>query len=139
MRRPDVLTAGHPFEVGRGDGAGPLATVLDLAPAKFGHDMVGLALDLSIAGAGVDAGRSRKPVSEKMAADLAGGGFPPPMDVAGIVTRRPQPRLQIEVLEQVPGLEAHHIAPVEVEAPPELAGPECHIAEIELSECLLHA
>ena len=57
---------------------------------------IGLALELGIAGGGIQVRRGRQPVAQEVAAELAGGRLPAPMDVDGRVTRRPESGLQVK-------------------------------------------
>ena len=128
LRRPYVLVLYQPCEVLLWDRADPLAAVELLAACEFAYDIIELNAQLRLAVRGNELCSGAYPVSEEVSAELAGGGFPDPVEVSGLgvvdylETREDDPSLEVEILEQTVGVKLKKVLAVYVHSFTEYAG-----------------
>ena len=112
VRGPDPASGGDALEVFLRDRAEPLAAVRLLAEREAVDDGFGLAPYLAIARRGGVHRGGGKPVAEEVAAQLAGGRLPSPVDALGLPGLGPEAGLLPIGPEEVVAREPEHVGAV---------------------------
>ena len=112
VRGPDLTPGGDALEVFLRDRAEPLAAVRLLAEREAVDDGLGLAPYLAITRRGGVHRGGGKPMAEEVAAQLAGGRLPSPMDALGLPGLGPEAGLLPVGPEEVVAREPEHVGAV---------------------------